>query len=249
MSAGQVLLTPSHVSAGSQTSPEPARHVVPFGFTRSGGQFGPVPVQVSVRSQASPVEAARHSAMLGMKVSAGQAPVDPSQTSATSQTPAAVRHTAPNVRTVQRLVQHEVANPLAAPVSHCSPPLMTPLPHCDRDSERPGAVVAVRPDGAAPGRVVVGVDAVHRAAAAVVDVVVAEQDRGVLAARGAAADEARAAGIGEGVDVECDGHRERAVAGAADHDRVSTRAADRAERLRYRCWRRCCSPSAGRVRN
>ena len=33
------------------------------------------------------------------------------------------------MRTVQRLVQQEVGKPLDAPVSHCSLPLRTPLPH------------------------------------------------------------------------------------------------------------------------
>jgi hypothetical protein len=59
------------VSAGSQTSPEPARHTVVFGATVSLGHACPaVPVQVSSGSQTSP-EPGLQTVVFGATTSAG----------------------------------------------------------------------------------------------------------------------------------------------------------------------------------
>src|SRR5205814_6592 len=119
-SAGQSLLVPLQLS-GSAEGRAGARHWAVL--LASAWQAGPVPVQVSARSQApaaprqpsagrasrsggqslvTPLQlsatsqapaAARHWAVLLR--SAGQAPVAPSQASARSQAPAAARHSCP----------------------------------------------------------------------------------------------------------------------------------------------------------
>src|SRR5207249_4886102 len=156
-SAGQRSLTPSQVSAASQ-SPAAARHtvpafpaacwqslllpsqvsavhglpssvqVVPAARCASAGQSALLPGQLSARSH-SPA-AARHSVLEGTKASDGHAPFTPSQVSATSQSPAAGRQTVPAVFNWQIELQQELAEPFAAPSSHCSlAESTTPLPH------------------------------------------------------------------------------------------------------------------------
>ena len=106
---------------------------MPFGSTRSAGQFGLPPVQFSAWSQISPPVTARHTVLGGRKVSAGQVPLPPVQVSAWSQTPATPRHSVPLLLNVQLLVQHDPAVPFSPPWSHCSllaPQVsMTLLPH------------------------------------------------------------------------------------------------------------------------
>jgi hypothetical protein len=121
-SGGQTLLVPVQVSATSQTpaearqtapalpagcwqaSLEPSHsstvqglpsevHTVPADFFASAGQFGPVPVQFSVRSHSS--TAARQTVLDGWKASAGHVGLVPVQVSATSQTPFWARQVAP----------------------------------------------------------------------------------------------------------------------------------------------------------
>jgi hypothetical protein len=48
-----------------------------------------------------------------------------------SQTPAAVRQVWPEARKVQLALQHEVAEPLAPPRSHCSGLSVTPSPQSE----------------------------------------------------------------------------------------------------------------------
>src|SRR5207249_7354281 len=73
-SAGQSLVTPSQVSATSQSPAARRQTAVLFA---SAGQLAPLPVQNSATSQIP--AAARHSIVLGSKVSAGQSFEVPSQ--------------------------------------------------------------------------------------------------------------------------------------------------------------------------
>ena len=82
------------VSDAPSHTPADARHTVPSGLTPSGGQSGPDPSQLSLWSHDSPVLAARHTIPV-LKASGGQVPLVPVHVSATSQTPAAVRHELP----------------------------------------------------------------------------------------------------------------------------------------------------------
>src|SRR6478735_2977830 len=61
-SLGQVLPEPLQTSTESQT-PAEARQVVPFGSTASAGQVRFTPSQVSVTSQTSPTVEARHTVL------------------------------------------------------------------------------------------------------------------------------------------------------------------------------------------
>src|SRR5439155_976418 len=121
-SGGQALLVPSHVSStshgpaiGRQTAPAfpagcwqassvPSQvsvvhalpssvHGVPPGDLSSGGQAGPVPVQLSAGSH-SPAEG-RQTTVEGSKASAGQVGLVPLQVSSTSHGPVDARHTVP----------------------------------------------------------------------------------------------------------------------------------------------------------
>ena len=121
MSAGQIVLVPSQVSAVSQTPAEPRHiapafpagcwqtgldpshrstvhglpsslHAMPAATSTSAGQLGPVPVQNSAAASHSP-DTGRHSTELGWKSSAGQPALDPVHVSATSHTSTAGRQT------------------------------------------------------------------------------------------------------------------------------------------------------------
>jgi hypothetical protein len=120
----QVFDTPSQDSTTSQMPAEPRQGPVLFW---SLGQTELDPVQFSARSQA-PAEA-RHGVEELAKPLAGHAPLLPLQVSCTSHVLTEVRQTLPAPRKVQFELQQEVAVPLAAPWSHCSPvPSTTPLP-------------------------------------------------------------------------------------------------------------------------
>ena len=98
--AGQLLRTPSQVSAGSQVALAPAgRHRTPAGCSASSGQVTELPSQRSAASQAP--AARRHTAPLGRRASAGQAPLAPLHCSTASQGPSAARHTVVLGRNVQ----------------------------------------------------------------------------------------------------------------------------------------------------
>jgi len=101
----------SHCSPGS-TTPLPQKG-------DSGGQLTDVPVQNSGWSSQFGI-ASRHTVVLGLRMSAGHVLVDPVQSSARSQTPAALRQTVLLVRNVQLRQQ--------GPPSHCSPASTIPLP-------------------------------------------------------------------------------------------------------------------------
>jgi hypothetical protein len=68
-------------------------HAVPDGRFASAGQLGPFPGQTSSASHSS--TAPRQTVVVGSKASAGQTVLVPVQFSATSQAPAAARHSAP----------------------------------------------------------------------------------------------------------------------------------------------------------
>src|SRR5437899_2793674 len=86
-SAGHAVFVPSQASATSQT-PAAARHGVP-GLPAGCWQVSLVPSQVSV---VHGLLSSVHPVPLGSFASAGHAVFVPSQASATSQTPAAARH-------------------------------------------------------------------------------------------------------------------------------------------------------------
>jgi hypothetical protein len=120
------LFTPSQLSTESQTPAEPRHWAV---LLVSAGQTVLLPVQFSARSHSA--AAARQTVLLEAKPSAGQAALEPVQVSAASQTVTAVRQVWPEERKVQELVQHEVAEPLAPPRSHCSGLSVTPSPQSE----------------------------------------------------------------------------------------------------------------------
>src|SRR5213078_3925735 len=89
-SVGQLALVPVHTSSGSQASPEPVRHTAPA-FPAGCWQASLVPSHWS-SVQGLPSEV--HAVPLVCFASAGHAPpAVPGQLSATSHSPAAVRHT------------------------------------------------------------------------------------------------------------------------------------------------------------
>src|SRR5205807_1759778 len=91
-SAGQSLPTPSQLSGTSQ-GPAAARQTVEL--LASAGQLGPVPGQFSAGSHAP--AAARHTTVAGWKASVGQLAFVPSQVSSASHGPADARHRAPGL--------------------------------------------------------------------------------------------------------------------------------------------------------
>lgn len=88
-------------------------------------------MQVSAGSH-TPAEARQLVPAL-LKTLAGHAPDVPLQVSWTSQTPETLRHTVPEERSWQVLLQHEPEVPFNAPSSHCSPFALSivELPHSD----------------------------------------------------------------------------------------------------------------------
>jgi hypothetical protein len=89
VSGGQLLPTPSQLSAASQP-PTAARHTAVL--FASAGQAAPEPLQCSTTSHTP--AGARHCTLEGWKESGGQLLLTPSQLSATSQTPAEARQRA-----------------------------------------------------------------------------------------------------------------------------------------------------------
>src|SRR5437867_3646965 len=89
-SAGQLLPTPSQLSATSHAPAEGRQTAV---LLASSGQAALLPVQFSATSHVPAT--LRQTVVLGRKPSAGQVALAPEQVSATSQVPAAVRHVCP----------------------------------------------------------------------------------------------------------------------------------------------------------
>src|SRR5207244_381239 len=126
-SAGQLGPLPGQLSATSH-SPAAARQTTLAAWKPSAGQLLPTPSQVSATSHV-PAEA-RQTVPAGLLASAGHAVLVPVHVSATSQAPAEARQAVPADFNLQFALQQELAEPFAAPSSHCSPEEFTaPSPH------------------------------------------------------------------------------------------------------------------------
>ncbi len=120
-SAGQVPDDPVQSSATSHW-PASARHVNVLGWKASTQVFAD-PLQWSVASHAPPVDVPEQVVVVGSKASAGQAPDDPVQNSATSHWPASARHV--NVLGWKTSTQ-VFADPLQWSVASHAPPVEVP---------------------------------------------------------------------------------------------------------------------------